>query len=208
MSRCSREKVLQCTQKSPFSKYRGLSVYSMNKTGGRRKMVTTRENEARWYSSCSAHCKKELAIFPSPAGMSLTKHSLGGKKLNYSRPGRVWSVTSRLGTGKRRTLIYSAPSQHILSPLLWGEIHGTEFRVVYASAEGFGTEFRVFASIFVRRNEIPSCFLFRGRVRNGISRVFCSAEQPKFRRKKTICSVYSVFRGIIFLSEILTPTSV
>ncbi len=53
------------------------------------------------------HCKKELAIFPSPAGMSLTKLSLGGKKLNYSRPGRVWSVTSRLGTGKRPTLFYS-----------------------------------------------------------------------------------------------------
>jgi hypothetical protein len=35
------------------------------------------------------HCKKELAIFPSPAGMSLTKLSRGGKKLNYSRPGRV-----------------------------------------------------------------------------------------------------------------------
>jgi hypothetical protein len=35
------------------------------------------------------HCKKELAIFPSLAGMSLTKLSLGGKKLNYSRPGRV-----------------------------------------------------------------------------------------------------------------------
>ncbi len=40
--------------------------------------------------------------------MSLTKLSLGGKKLNYSRPGRVWSVTSRLGTGKRPTLFYSA----------------------------------------------------------------------------------------------------
>ncbi len=53
------------------------------------------------------HCKKELAIFPSPAGMSLTKLSLAGKKLNYSRPGRVWSVTSRLGTGKRLTLFYS-----------------------------------------------------------------------------------------------------
>jgi hypothetical protein len=25
------------------------------------------------------HCKKELAVFPSPAGMSLTKLSLGGK---------------------------------------------------------------------------------------------------------------------------------
>jgi hypothetical protein len=35
------------------------------------------------------HCKKESAIFPSQTGMSLTKLSLGGKKLNYSRPGRV-----------------------------------------------------------------------------------------------------------------------
>jgi hypothetical protein len=35
------------------------------------------------------HCKKELAIFPSPAGMSLTKLSLGGKKRNFSSPGRV-----------------------------------------------------------------------------------------------------------------------
>jgi hypothetical protein len=53
------------------------------------------------------HCKKELAIFPSPAGMSLTKLYLAWKKLNYSRLGRVWSVTSRLGTGKRLTLFYS-----------------------------------------------------------------------------------------------------
>ncbi len=47
------------------------------------------------YTYCGAqrlrgvHCKKEVAIFPSPAGMSMTKLSLGGKKLNYSRPGRV-----------------------------------------------------------------------------------------------------------------------
>ncbi len=62
------------------------------------------------FGTCVSHCKKELAIFPSPAGLSLTKLSLGGKKLNYSRPGRVWSVTSRLGTGKRPTLFYSAPT--------------------------------------------------------------------------------------------------
>ncbi len=43
----------------------------------------------RWGGEKEIHCKKELAIFPSPAGMSLTKLSLGGKKLNYSRPGRV-----------------------------------------------------------------------------------------------------------------------
>ncbi len=33
--------------------------------------------------------------------MSLTKLSLGGNNY-YSRPGRVWLVTSRLGAGKRR----------------------------------------------------------------------------------------------------------
>ncbi len=49
-------------------------------------------------------------------------------------------------------------------------IHGKEFRVVFSSAEVFGREFREFASIFVQRNGIPSCFLFRGRVRNGIPR--------------------------------------
>ncbi len=55
--------------------------------------------------------------------------------------------------------------------------HGTEFRVVFSSAEGFGTEFRD--------------FLFRGTT--GIP------------SEITICSVYSVFRGIIFLSEIPNP---
>jgi len=32
------------------------------------------------------HCKKRLAVFPPPAGMSLTKLSLAGKYFNYSRP--------------------------------------------------------------------------------------------------------------------------
>jgi hypothetical protein len=53
------------------------------------------------------HCKKELAVFPSPAGMSLIKLFLGGNNLVFSRPERVWSVTSRLGTGKWLTLFYS-----------------------------------------------------------------------------------------------------
>jgi hypothetical protein len=55
--------------------------------------------------------------------------------------------------------------------------YGKEFRVVFSSAEGFGTEFRG--------------FLFRG-----------TAGIPS---EITICSVYSVFRGIIFLSEIPNP---
>jgi len=53
------------------------------------------------------HCKKELAVFPSPAGMSLIKLFLGGNNLVFPRPERVWSVTSRLGTGKWLTLFYS-----------------------------------------------------------------------------------------------------
>ncbi len=40
------------------------------------------------------HRKKKLTIFPAPAGMSLAKLS----PANYSRPGRVFLVTSRLGT--------------------------------------------------------------------------------------------------------------
>ena len=65
--------------------------------------------------------------------------------------------------------------------LVW--YHGTEFIVVFSSAEGFGRQFWEFACIVVQRNGIPNCFLFRGRVRNGIPRGFCSAEQPEFRRK-------------------------
>ena len=52
--------------------------------------------------------------------------------------------------------------------LFW--FHGTEFRVVFSAAEWFGTDLWEFSSIFVPRNGIPSYFLFRGRVRNGIPR--------------------------------------
>jgi hypothetical protein len=60
------------------------------------------------------HCKNELAVFPSPAGMSLIKLFLGGNNLVFSRPERVWSVTSRLGTGKWLTLFYSVCTSYIL----------------------------------------------------------------------------------------------
>jgi hypothetical protein len=39
--------------------------------------------------------------------MSLIKLFLGGNNLVFSRTERVWSVTSRLGTGKRLPLFYS-----------------------------------------------------------------------------------------------------
>ncbi len=57
--------------------------------------------------------------------------------------------------------------------------NGTEFRVVFSFAEGFGTEFRGF--LFGGTAGIPS--------------------------EITICSVYSVFRGIIFLSVIPNPSN-
>jgi hypothetical protein len=64
--------------------------------------------------------------------------------------------------------------------------HGTKFRVGFSSAELFGTEFSVFASIIVPRYRIPNIFLLWGVVRNGIPRVSCSAEQSEFRRNKPI----------------------
>jgi hypothetical protein len=109
------------------------------------------------------------------------------------------------------------------------------FRVVFSSAEWFGTEFREFASILVSRNGIPSCVLFRRSVRNRIMGVcfyffvhgtefrvvFSSAEGfgTEFRdflfrgttgipSEIAICSVYSVFRGIIFLSKIPNPITI
>ncbi len=49
------------------------------------------------------HCKKRLTIFPSPAGMSLTKLYLVGNNIINSRPGRVWLVTSQLWAEKSQT---------------------------------------------------------------------------------------------------------
>ncbi len=52
------------------------------------------------------HCKK-VCHFPVPS-RDVTDETLHGReKLNYSRPGRVSSVTSRMGTGKQLTLFYS-----------------------------------------------------------------------------------------------------
>jgi hypothetical protein len=66
---------------------------------------------AKALALCRAlHCKNELAVFPSPAGMSLIKLFLGGNNLVFSRPERAWSVTSLLGTGKWLTLFYSVYS--------------------------------------------------------------------------------------------------
>jgi hypothetical protein len=77
----------------------------------------------------------------------------------------------------RQILLPQNGSEQNYGSLLLFLVNGTEFRVVFSSAEGFGTDFRD--------------FLFRGTT--GIP------------SEITICSVYSVFRGIIFLSEIPNP---
>ncbi len=62
------------------------------------------------------HRKKRFTNFPSPAGMSLTKLPLGR---NYSVLTSLFPqreslvVTSRLGTGKSRTLFYGLYSNHL-----------------------------------------------------------------------------------------------
>jgi hypothetical protein len=52
-----------------------------------------------------SYAVKKVAIFPSPAWILLTKLSLAGN--NYSLPGRVCFVTSRLGTVKSLTFFYN-----------------------------------------------------------------------------------------------------
>ncbi len=72
---------------------------------------------------------------------------------------------------ERNSELFSLPlkdSEGNSESMLLFLFNGTEFRVVFSSAEGFGTEFRG--------------FLFRG-----------TAGIPS---EITICSVYSVFRGI------------
>ncbi len=94
-----------------------------------------------------------------------------------------------------------APANRIDSMFLSETCFGTEFRVVVSSPEWFGKEIQVFASYFVPWYRIPSIFIHCGTLRNGIPRIFCSAEQLEFRRNKPIVpSIPS--SNLIFLSEI------
>jgi hypothetical protein len=93
---------------------------------------------------------------------------------------RILRVCFYFCSAERNSELFSLPrkgSERNSESKLLLLFHGTEFRVVFSSAEGFGTEFRR--------------FLFRG-----------TAGIPS---EISICSVYSVFRGIIFLSEIPNP---
>jgi hypothetical protein len=56
---------------------------------------------------------KKVNNFPVPSRDVTDKTLPGRKLLNYSRPGRVWSVTSRLGTGKWQASFYSVMVAHL-----------------------------------------------------------------------------------------------
>ncbi len=80
---------------------------------------------------------------------------------------RIPRISIYFGSTEWNSELFSLPqkgSEQNYGSLFLFLVHGTEFRVVFSSTEGFGT------------TGIPSDI--------------------------TICSVYSVFRGIIFLSEI------
>jgi hypothetical protein len=55
---------------------------------------------------------KKVNYFPVPS-RDVTNQTLTGREyLNYSRPGRVWLVTSRLGMGKWQTFFYSVADKN------------------------------------------------------------------------------------------------
>ncbi len=62
-------------------------------------------------------------------------------------------------------------------------LQGMEFRVASLPLKGLEGNFESLLLFFVPQNGILSYFLFRERVRNGIPKIFCSAEQPEFHRK-------------------------
>jgi hypothetical protein len=50
---------------------------------------------------------KKVIVFPVPSQDVTNQTFLCRELLNYSRPGKVWLVTSRVGTGKTITFFYS-----------------------------------------------------------------------------------------------------
>ncbi len=60
---------------------------------------------------------KKVATFPSPAGVCVTYQTL-----NYSRPGRVSQVTSRLGTGMSLTFFYGAAIFLLYFKVYWSRL--------------------------------------------------------------------------------------
>jgi hypothetical protein len=117
----------------------------------------------------------------------------------------VFSSTERFGREFREFALPRNDSERNSESLLLFLLHGTEFWVVFSSAEGFGMEFRGFASIFGLRDGIPSCFLFRGRVRNGIPRISVPRNSRNSVGNNHLFRQFRLPRNY-FLSEIPNPS--
>jgi hypothetical protein len=92
----------------------------------------------------------------------IPRHSEFRGRANFeTRTGKEWNGIPQKNKVLRNLHSLSDHSDGIFI-LLW---------VILSSLEWFGTEFLEFASIFLPRNGIPSCFLFRWRVRKRIPRV-------------------------------------
>jgi hypothetical protein len=105
---------------------------------------------------------------------------------------------------ERNSELFSLPLKDrkgILRLFFYFCIHGKEFRVVFSSAEVFGREFREFASILVQRNGIPSCFLFRGRVRNGIPRFSVPRNSRNSVRNNHLFRLFRLPRNYFFVEN-------
>jgi hypothetical protein len=148
----------------------------------------------------------------APCGVLISPKATGARSPPRARAAKTHQLLKYSAAAFCSELV-SLPrngSERHSESLSYFSLHGKEFRVVFSYAERFGTEFREFTSILVPRNGIPSCVLFRRRVRNRImgvffyfcsternsellslprkgsernSEIFCSAEQPEFRRK-------------------------
>jgi hypothetical protein len=71
--------------------------------------------ERRWYT------EKKVIVFSVPI-RDVTNQTLSGRELlNYSRLGRVWLVTSRLGSGKTITFFYSVAYSIIIGGTYGGQ---------------------------------------------------------------------------------------
>ncbi len=111
---------------------------------------------------------------------------------------------------KRNSELFSLPlesSEWNSESLLLFRFHRTDFRVVFSSAEGFGRESLEFASIFCSTERNSELFSLprKGSERNSVSFLFrgTAGIPPEI----IICSVYSVFRGIIFCRKFPTDSA-
>ncbi len=100
VSRLTTEKSRICQKISQYSKI--LARSTMDLFNER----TVTKNTVTLFSKLTLHCKKSFN-FPVPSRDVTSQTIPGREKLNYSRPGRVWIVTSRLGTGKPLTFFNS-----------------------------------------------------------------------------------------------------